>query len=137
MNFNESEMEDKEIVITKEVLNICYYPDYEDVREMIENIPESLLEHCEWLDEHSFENHECMDRIWNNIVDRDLIQTMGEEINKRGGFVAMQANYYILLHVFRTFYGDKIDKDPCILIAWRKMKFLINVAWNGVGEWRM
>ena len=137
MNFNESEMEDKKIEITLEVLLRYEYPDHEDVIEMIENIPEEFVEISEWLDEYSFENHECMERIWNNIVDRDLIQTMGEEINKRGGFVAMQANYYILLHVFRTFYGDKIDKDPRILIAWRKMKFLINVAWHGVGDWRM
>ena len=129
MNFNDSESVDKEIEITMEVLLRYEYPDYEDVEEMIENMIELWAEYGE-------ENHECMETIWNNIVDRDAIERMGEEINRRGGFVAMQANYYILLHVFRTLHKKNLN-DPRVLIAWSKMKFLINVAWNGVGEWRM
>ena len=136
MNFNESEIEDKKIEITLEVLLRHDYPDHEDVIEMIENIPEEFVEISEWLGEYSFENHECMERIWNNIVDRDLIQTMGEQINERGGFVSMQGCYYILLHVFRTLHKKQLN-EPRVLIAWSKMKFLINVAWDGVGDWRM
>jgi len=129
MNFNDSEMEDKEIEITLDVLLRYEYPDYEDVEEMIRNMIDLWAEYGD-------ENRECMERIWNNIVDRDLIQTMGEKINKRGGFQAMQANYYTLLHVFRTLHKKQLN-DPNVLIAWRRMKFLINVAWHGVGDWRM
>ena len=92
MNFNDSESVDEEIQITMEVLRRYEYPDHEEVEEMIENMIEL------WAD-YGEENHECMETIWNNIVDRDLIQTMGEKINKRGGFQAMQANYHTLLHV--------------------------------------
>ena len=129
MNFNDSEMEDKEIEITVEVIERNAYPDYEDVEDMIENMIEL------WA-EYGNENHECMERIWNNIVDRDLIQTMGEQINERGGFVSMQGCYYILLHAFRTLHKKQLN-EPRVLIAWSKMKFLINVAWDGVGDWRM
>ena len=96
MNFNDSESVDEEIVITLEVLRRYEYPDYEDVEKMIENMIELWAEYGE-------ENHECMKAIWNTIVDRDLIQTMGEKINKRGGFQAMQANDYTLLHVLELF----------------------------------
>ena len=129
MNFNDSEMEDKEIEITLEVLLRYEYPDYEDVEEMIRNMIDLWAEYGD-------ENHECMERIWNSIVDRDLIQTMGEKINKRGGFQAMQATYYTLLHVFRTLHKKQLN-DPRVLIAWSRMKFLINVAWHEIGQWRM
>ena len=70
------------------------------------------------------------------FVDRDAIQTMGEKIHKRGGFQAMQANYYTLLHVFRTLHKKNL-KDPRVLIAWSRMNILINVAWHSIGDWRM
>ena len=136
MNFNDSEIVDIEIEITMEVLRRYEYPDYEDVIEMIENIPQEYVEISEWLDEYSFENHECMEAIWSNIFDRDAIERMGEEINRRGGFVSMQGCYYILLHVFRTLHKQNLN-EPRVVIAWGKMIFLINVAWHGVGEWRM
>ena len=85
--------------------------------------------------EYGEENHECTETIWCNIAHRGVIERMGEKINKRGGFQAIQANYYTLLHVFRTLYTNL--EDPKVLIAWSRMKFLINVAWQGVGQWRM
>ena len=128
MNFNESEMEDKEIESTQEVLERNVYPSYEDVVDLIGDF-------LDWSAEYGVENHECMEAIWCNITDRDVIERMGEKTHKRGGFQAMQANYYTLLHVFRTLYTNL--EDPKVLIAWSRMKFLITVAWHGVGEWRM
>ena len=72
MNLNDSESVDEEIVITLEVLRRYEYPDYEDVEKMIENMIDLWSEYGE-------ENHECMEAIWNTIVDRDLIQTMGRK----------------------------------------------------------
>ena len=103
MNFNDSEMVDIEIEMTMEVLRRYEYPDYEDVIEKIENIPQEYVEISEWLDEYGEENHECTEAIWSNMFDRGLIQTMGEEINNRGGFVSMQGCYYILLMFLELF----------------------------------
>ena len=128
MNFNESECVEKEIEIMQEVLERNVYPDHEDVVEPIADV-------FDWAAEYGEENHECMEAIWCNNTDRDLIERMGEKINNRGGFQAMQANYYTLLHVFRTLYTNV--EDPKVLIAWSRLNFLINVAWHGVGEWRM
>ena len=129
MNFNGSESVDEEIQITMDGLRRYEYPEYEEVEEMIENMLELWAEYGE-------ENHECMEAIWNNIFDRDVIETMGEKINKRGGFQAMQATYYTMLHAFRTLHKNNL-KDPRVLIAWSRMKFSINVAWDSIGEWRM
>ena len=129
MNFNDSKMVDKEIEITKEVLNRHVYPEYEDVVKIIQN-------NMELFSEYGRENHWCMYYIWDFHFEHDDIKKMGEETTKRGGFQAMQANYYTLLHVFRTLYKNELESLE-VLIAWRTMRDLINVAWHGVGDWRM
>ena len=103
---------------------------------MIENITEEYVEVSEWLDEYGFENHRCMETIWNHILDRDVTERLGEKTNKRSGFVSMQGCYYILLHVFRTLDKKQL-KDSRVLIAWSRKDFFTNVAWHGVGDWRM
>jgi len=113
MNFNDSEMEDEEIVITLEVLHRYEYPDYEDVQELIGDMPE-------WFVEYSFESHECMETVWNTISDRDAIERMGKEANERGGFQVMLACHDTVLQVFRALHKDELD-DPRVLIAWRRM----------------
>ena len=128
-NFEDPESVGEEIAITLEVLCRYEYPDYEDVQELIGDMPE-------WFVEYSLENHECMETVWNTINDRGTLERMGKEANERGCFQVMQACYYTILQVFRTLHKKQL-KDPRVLIAWRRMKFLINVAWHGVGEWRM
>ena len=119
----------KEIVITMKVLNRYVYPRREDVMRLIQRQPDL------WA-EYGLENHQCLRMIWNSINDADIIRRMGEEINERGGFQAMQANYYTLLEIFRNLYRDELD-DPNVLLAWDMMRTVINTVWNGVGEWRM
>ena len=54
------------------------------------------------------------------------IRNIGQEIHDRGGFTAMQANFYI-------FFNILIPHNP----AERAVKFRdIKYLWDGIGEWK-
>ena len=54
------------------------------------------------------------------------IRNIGQEIHDRGGFTAMQANFYI-------FFNILIPHNP----AERAVKFRdIKYLWHGIGEWK-
>ena len=83
-------MQEKEIEIMQKVLERNVYLDYEDAVDLIGDI-------LNWSAEYGEENHECMEAIWCNITDRDVIERMGEQLNARGGF---QAYKQIIIHRF-------------------------------------
>ena len=55
-------------------------------------------------------NHEYLKTIWEHIDDENIVKTCGENINQRGGFTALQANYYAFLHVMRLAVSGSADK---------------------------
>jgi hypothetical protein len=53
------------------------------------------------------------------------IKDLGEKINKRGGFRALQANYYTMLNFMIS--DSKVMQEVKLL----------NYYWDGVGKWKM
>ena len=49
-----------------------------------------------WMCEFGVWNYDKCIEIRANILDRDVCKAIGQEIHDRGGFTAMQANYYIM-----------------------------------------
>ena len=90
MDFNDSEMEEKEIEIMQEALERNVYPDYEDVVDLIGDI-------LNWSAAYGEEDHECMEAIWCNITDRDVIERMGS--NSMQGVASKQCKQTII-HCF-------------------------------------
>jgi hypothetical protein len=70
------------------------YPEYTNVINILKNINyEHLYTHAD---------HNNLSMIWANIDHTNIIHDIGLQIYERGGFIALQENYYILLHVMRT-----------------------------------
>ena len=110
--------------------NICNdfkYPSYDYVSN-------ELMKFDMKLDaEYGEYNHEYLKIIWENIDDENIIKTCGENINQRGGFTALQANYYAFLHVMRLAVSGSADKYRESFID---TKHTISRNWDGIGEWR-
>ena len=68
-----------------------------------------------------------------NVDDENIIKTCGGNINQRGGFTALQANYYTFLHVMRLAVSGSADKYRESFID---NKDTISRSWDGIGEWR-
>ena len=78
-------------------------------------------------------NHEYLKIIWENINDETIIKTCGENINQRGGFTALQANYYAFLHVMRlAVKGNQMRYTESFV----DNKDTISKSWDGIGDWR-
>ena len=78
-------------------------------------------------------HHEYLKIIWDNIDDEHIIRTIGENINHTGGYIALQASYYTLLHIMRPILNTNHEK---YIQSWYDVKTSVSKAWNGVGEWR-
>ena len=122
-------------------LNICNdftYPSYEYVSNELIKFGAENRDYCESMNIYSIDaeygeyNHEYLKIIWENIDDEIIIKTCGENINQRGGFTALQANYYALLHVMRLaviFSANKYGE------SFIDIKHTINRNWDGIGPW--
>ena len=75
-------------------LNAHPFPTFEEVEERIRPDIAQWSEHGEF-------NHEQVRRIYENIDDLDMIKEAGRLIGRRGGPVALQANFYTFLEVMR------------------------------------
>ena len=122
--------------------NICNdftYPSYEYVFDELVKISAENRDYCESIiifnidAEYGEYNHEYLKIIWENRNDDTIIKTCGENINERGGFTALQANYYAFLHVMRLVIKDDRRKYRESFID---IKNTICKNWDGVGDWR-
>lgn len=77
-------------------------------------------------------NHEYLKTIWENIDDGTIIKTCEENINQRGGFTALQANYYSFIHVMRLAVRGSPDRYKESFID---IKHTISRNWDGIGDW--
>ena len=79
-------------------LNVCndfQYPSYKYVSNELMKFDMTIgAEYGEF-------NHEYLKIVWENMNDETIIKTCGENINHRGGFTALQTNYYAFLHVMK------------------------------------
>lgn len=107
-----------------------------------ESIPESSrLEVRDWYAEFGELNHDYCKKIlkllsdkknFDNIqnekiikkIPQNLIKEIGEKIYKRGGFKALQSNYYTMMN-FMTTEKNLRDEIKCV-----------ETYWDGVGTWK-
>ena len=111
--------------------NICNdynYPSYRTVCELLSRVRQINL-----YAEYSAVNHEYLKIIWDNIDDENIIRTIGENINHTGGYIALQASYYTLLHIMRPILNTNHEK---YIQSWYDVKTSVSKAWDGDGEWR-
>ena len=74
-----------------------------------------------WLCEYGEWNHEMCKEIRANILDRDKVKEIGKRIHDRGGFTALQANFYIL----KNWLCDGPLRAECT-----------QYMFHGIGEWQ-
>ena len=79
------------------------YPTYDKVEELIQS--DFYLS-----SENSEMNYESMKNIFNNYDNQETVKLMGEQINERGGFQALQANFYILCRVLKELLHDNPER---------------------------
>ncbi len=98
------------------------YPDYTTMTHALENDKAYVVNGGHyglvWGAEYSAANHERCKRMYESLLNKEVCIQMGNAINKDGGFDAMRACYYILLH---------FTKSPEIKV--------IQYYWNGIGDW--
>ena len=80
------------------------YPTYDKVEKLIER-------NFQLSSENSESNYECMKTIFYNYNNKETVKTMGEQINKRGGFQALQSNLYILCVVLQYLLNENENKE--------------------------
>ena len=72
-------------------------------------------------------NYEIARNLYENITDENKCKKIGQLINKRGGFTAMQAMYYII----RDYSPLAESKNTQI----RAYSCILNYNWDGIGDW--
>ena len=106
------------------------YPSYDKVEELIR----TDLSIDIWS-EHSVCNYICMKEIFNNYNDEGLVKMIGEDINARGGFESLQANFYILCRVLRHLISENPEVDPKVRPRCISIRDNVRAYWDGVGNW--
>ena len=104
------------------------YPSYPKVEELIQSDFYLSAENSE-------SNYGCMERIFYNYYDRETVKLMGEQINERGGFQALQANFYILCRVLKELLHDNPEREPELKPQLIMIRDSVTENWDGVGEW--
>jgi len=79
-------------------------------------------------------NHECMKKIYYNLFDKDLVRKMGDNVGERGGFRAMEANYYALSGVSRTMNLGRSKSIYYISVIGAFPEF-VSEYWDGLYGW--
>ena len=105
------------------------YPTYDKVEQLIES------NFC-LSSENSEINYECMKNIFNNYNNPELVRGMGEQINERGGFQALQSNLYILCAVLRHLLNKNPERDPELANKFITIRENVKLYWDGVGNWK-
>ena len=73
-----------------------------------------------WMAEYGLWNHEQCVELRANILDRAKCKEIGQRIHDRGGFTALQANYYIM----KNFLCKDILRHQ-----------VTEYMFHGIGEW--
>ena len=105
------------------------YPTYDKV--------EGLIQSDFYLSSENSEiNYESMKKIFNNYNNKETVKIMGEQINERGGFQALQANFYILCRVLKELLHDNPEREPELRPQLIIIRDNVNLYWDGVGNWK-
>ena len=104
------------------------YPTYDKVEGLIQSSFNLSSENSEI-------NYESMKNIFNNYDNKETVKIMGEQINERGGFQALQANFYILCRVLKELLHDNPEREPELKPQLIMIRDSVTDNWDGVGEW--
>ena len=105
------------------------YPSYPKVEELIQSDFYLSAENSE-------SNYGCMERIFYNYNNKEIVKRMGERINERGGFQALQSNLHILCRVFKELLHDNPEREPELRPQLIMIRDNVKLYWEGVGDWR-
>lgn len=116
-----------EIKIMKEFISKNPYPSYDEIESIILSLePKEFAMFC--YSEYGYENHKDCKEIYENMTDMKICRKIGQRINDRGGFTAMQANYYVLKMCTPTFKSNSfvVKTFPSVIQSY----------FDGIGEWQ-
>jgi Tol biopolymer transport system component len=105
-----------EEIVNEYVLN-NKYPSYDEITKL-------LLENkrLDLFSEYGEYNHELCKEIYENINDEKIVVKNGKLIYKRGGFTALQANFYIISSIFLKSDNIIINSQPrCLEYTFQKV----------------
>jgi hypothetical protein len=120
----------EEAVEVKKFINDFPFPSYQEIVKLMEDTqhPELKWYAFQWGAEYGEFQHECMKNMYENILDKEICHKLGEKIYNRGGFVALQACYYIMFYFCPCRKHNSVMKDI--------FPKLLEHYWNGIGDWQ-
>jgi hypothetical protein len=119
----------------KQFSKLYCYPSYEEVEQILNDNIKHHAEYIDYLAEYGQVNHDCLKTIWENYDNKELIRKQGKIINDRGGFTAMQSNFYTFIAVLRhLIHSNCCFSEEAKMELWMSRKDL-EVYWDGIGEW--
>ena len=106
------------------------FPNYNEMEDLFDSPKNPDLKYYAfmWRTEYGEVNHECLKKMYESHLDEHVCKEMGKKIYKRGGFVALQACYYIMFH----FSPYRLSNDRLV----RFYPEIVQHHWNGIGEWQ-
>ena len=114
-----------------EFINECPYPPYNEVRKLIKG-------NVAMCAEYGGLNHKWMEKIYNDIFDKNKVKVIGKLINERGGITAMSENFGTFMIIVRNLLKrvqGKTNEELNIIQC--NIYNEINTAWDNIGSWRM
>ena len=106
------------------------YPEYKEVDKLIRSDITIWSEYGEV-------SHQFASIIWDNILDENIVKSMGQKINNRGGWTALSATHTVICKVARDILINKTEyndyDETCIFSNIYKT---IEHTWDGIGDWK-
>ena len=113
-----------------DALYATQFPTYDELHKLV------LQVNMEWEWELGPNNHLLLKRIFDSKLNEDVVREVGNEINERGGYTAMVANFLIYCHLI----GGRLNDMGLEQEQWHEMHQNhakhIEVLWGGVGQWQ-
>ena len=108
------------------------YPSFNEVMKIIEEDREDVIH---MFAEYGEKNHQCMNNIFENPLDKEIVRNNGKKINKRGGKTAMVWNFYTLAILKHRSKQPDMEREDIISVH-DNFKDAVSKYWDGVGDWR-
>ena len=123
--------EEKENNDIKHFIKSYPYPCYDEVIKLIRGNVAMCAEYGEL-------NHKWMEKMYNDIFDKNKVKVIGKLINKRGGMTAMDENFSTFMIIVRNLLKrvqGKTNEELNIIQC--NIYNEINTAWGNIGSLRM
>ncbi len=101
------------------------FPSYEVVENLLKSDMSLWSEYGEL-------NHHHVEIIYNNIDDIEKVNKAAKAIARRGGFVALQANFYSILNILKHLVKDQQELQD----IWYYVRDKLYEGFDGVAGWK-